>query len=193
MSITEIKFNDLPKMRKQEGLVIQGCGGDLKEWQDGINELLTQDNILLDGTKFEDCYFFKNEDITCLLFPFKEGIKFDVSRLAMWRIASYGDLYGKWLSDYIDQNFNDLEMNEEKPNCPLIGEDGNIFNLMGIAARTLNENGMCDKSKEMFEKITAGAKSYEEALGIIGEYVNITSKYDDETEDLDEGIDLRND
>ena len=37
----------------------------------------------------------------------------------------------------------------EKPNCALIGEDGNIFNLMGIAARTLRENGMEDKAEEM--------------------------------------------
>ncbi len=25
-----------------------------------------------------------------------------------------------------------------KPDCPLIGQDGNIFNLVGIAAKTLN-------------------------------------------------------
>ena len=29
------------------------------------------------------------------------------------------------------------ENKQQKPNCPLIGEDGNIFNLVGIAARTL--------------------------------------------------------
>ena len=26
---------------------------------------------------------------------------------------------------------------KNKPNCPLVGQDGNIFNLIGIAARTL--------------------------------------------------------
>ena len=30
------------------------------------------------------------------------------------------------------------ESKQTKPDCPLIGEDGNIFNLVGIAARTLN-------------------------------------------------------
>ena len=30
----------------------------------------------------------------------------------------------------------------EKPDCPLIGQNGNIFNLAGIASRTLKENGM---------------------------------------------------
>ena len=47
--------------------------------------------------------------------------------------------------------------------------------------------------KKCLIRLLPELKSYEEALGIIGEYVNITSKYDDETEDLDEGIDLRND
>ena len=30
----------------------------------------------------------------------------------------------------------------EKPKCPLIGQNGNIFNLMGIASKTLKRNGM---------------------------------------------------
>ena len=29
-----------------------------------------------------------------------------------------------------------------RPKCALIGEDGNIFNLMGIASRTLKRNNM---------------------------------------------------
>ena len=35
-------------------------------------------------------------------------------------------------------------LNVEKPLCPLIGQDGNIFNLVGIAARTLREAGLRD-------------------------------------------------
>ena len=77
----------------------------------------------------------------------------------------------------------------EKPDCPLIGEDGNIYNLMGIASRTLRENGMADKAKEMTTRITQGAQSYDEALCIIGEYVNITSA-DDVDEDMNEGMDM---
>ena len=34
---------------------------------------------------------------------------------------------------------------KEKPKCALIGEDGNIFNLMGKASRTLKRNGMRKK------------------------------------------------
>lgn len=62
--------------------------------------------------------------------------------------------------------------NKNKPDCKLIGEDGNIFNLMARAARTLRENDLSEEAKEMRERITSSG-SYDEALGIIGEYVNI--------------------
>ena len=35
-----------------------------------------------------------------------------------------------------------------KPKCKLIGEDGNIFNLMSIASKTLKETGMEEEAKE---------------------------------------------
>lgn len=61
-----------------------------------------------------------------------------------------------------------------KPECKLIGENGNIFNLMGIASRTLKEKGMNDAADEMNSRIMNGAKSYDEALRIIMEYVDVT-------------------
>ncbi len=70
----------------------------------------------------------------------------------------------------------------EKPDCKLIGEDGNVFNLMGLAARTLRRNGLAEQATEMTERVT-GCGSYDEALCIIGEYVNITGE--DESEDID--------
>ncbi|MCI9565228.1 MAG: hypothetical protein HFG30_04365 [Eubacterium sp.] len=72
-----------------------------------------------------------------------------------------------------------------KPDCPLIGENGNIFNLMGIASRTLKDNGMSEHAEEMRNKIMVSG-SYEEALNILGEYVNITSVEEIENEE-DEG------
>lgn len=81
---------------------------------------------------------------------------------------------------------------KKKPDCPLIGQDGNIFNLMGIASRTLKNHGMYEEASEMLEKVTS-SKSYYEALGVIGDYVNITSCDDDDEdffEDDDEGMDM---
>ena len=72
----------------------------------------------------------------------------------------------------------------EKPKCPLIGQNGNIFNLMGIASRTLKRNGMSNEYKEMCSRITSSG-SYDEALSIIDEYVEITSVDEEETEDFE--------
>lgn len=33
--IQKISAEDLKKMQDREGLVLQGCGGDLREWEDG--------------------------------------------------------------------------------------------------------------------------------------------------------------
>lgn len=71
----------------------------------------------------------------------------------------------------------------EKPKCKLLGEDGNIYNLMGIASRTLKKNGLEEEAKEMFNKITTEAKSYEEALCILTDYVEDTGEEISEDEE----------
>lgn len=73
----------------------------------------------------------------------------------------------------------------KKPKCALIGKNGNIFNLMGIASRTLRDNNMCEEAKEMVIRIEE-SKSYDEALGIIGEYVEITDEAGLEEEEYEE-------
>ena len=79
------------------------------------------------------------------------------------------------------------ESKQNKPDCPLIGQDGNIFNLVGIASRTLKRNGLTSEANEMASKVYKSG-SYEEALGIIGEYVNITAVNEpDEDMDLNMG------
>ncbi len=78
------------------------------------------------------------------------------------------------------------ENRQTKPDCPLIGENGNIFNLVGIASKTLKSNGLSEEASEMTEKVFKSG-SYEEALGIIGEYVNITS-VDEPDEDAEMGL-----
>ena len=42
MNINTITAEDLRRMPDKEGLILQGCGGDLTEWVDGINEMLTK-------------------------------------------------------------------------------------------------------------------------------------------------------
>ena len=54
----------------------------------------------------------------------------------------------------------------------LIGEDGNIFNLVGIASRALERNGQREEASEMRSKVFSSG-SYNEALMIISDYVEI--------------------
>lgn len=80
-----------------------------------------------------------------------------------------------------------MAMNE-KPKCPLIGANGNIFNLLGMASKTLRENGMKEQTKEMQSRVTASG-SYSEALNILGEYVEICSA-EEMNEEPDEGMSM---
>ena len=186
MAIKQIKTDDLRRMSNDEGLILQGCGGSLQEWVDGINDMLTEDGILLEGTKFKDAYTFEHDNLTCLLFKFTDDVKLHMGKLAMWRLNTHGSFYGTWLSDYVNNNLGGFAkdpVEKVKPNCPLIGQNGNIFNLLGIASHTLKKSGMADEAKEMSARVMSSG-SYSEALGIIGEYVNVTSE--DETEDFDD-------
>ena len=176
--IRQISTEDLRRMEDREGLILQGCGGDLQEWVDGINGMLTQAGILKNGSRFENASVFQTGDVTNLLYDF-EGVELDIGRLAMWRLQTHGQFGGTWLSDYVPNRLGGFlrEHRQEKPDCPLIGADGNIFNLMGMAANTLRNHGQLEQAKEMQERITGGGcHSYDEALNIIGEYVNITGQ-----------------
>ncbi len=61
-------------------------------------------------------------------------------------------------------------MNQNKPKAQIIGADGNILNLIGIASKALNKEGLHEQAQEMTIRIFA-SQSYEEALSIITEYV----------------------
>lgn len=59
-----------------------------------------------------------------------------------------------------------------KPKAKLIGENGNIFNLISIAAKVLNNAGMSNFAEEMCDRCMS-SKSYVEAISIIQEYVEV--------------------
>ena len=163
---------DLRKMHGKEGLVFQGCGGDLQKWVDGVNNLLTETGILKNGAHFENVTEFQVSDHTCLLFPFEDvGENLDVGQLAVWRLRTYDTFVAMWLSDFVENKLGGFDTQKhQKPLSPIIGADGNIFNLMGIASRSLKNAGMGDAAKEMQSRVTASG-SYSEALSIISEYV----------------------
>lgn len=89
------------------------------------------------------------------------------------------DLYGFFedkpsIETQMKEAFETQKHVQKKPDCPLIGQDGNIFNLMAIASKTLRKNDMAEQAEEMCSKIRSSG-SYDEALCTLGEYVNITS------------------
>lgn len=170
--IKRITTEDLRHMDGQEGLILQGCGGDLQEWVDGINDLLTEAGILLDGSQFESVSVFQHQGLTNLLFPF-DGAKLDAGKLAMWRLQTHGQFGGTWLSDYVPNQLGGFtkEQQRQKPKMELLGQDGNIFGVLGRASRLLKEAGQKDQADEMFRRVTSSG-SYEEALHIISEYVD---------------------
>ena len=184
MNIKNITAEDLRRMEDQEGLILQGCGGDPKEWVDGINQMLTEEGILLERTEFTEVSVFEHDGLACILYPFGD-VKLAMGRLAMWRLQTHDTFGGTWLSDYVPNRLGGFKTESvDKPDCALIGEDGNIFNLAGIAAGTLREHGMKKQAEEMKERVCS-SHSYGEALCIIGEYVNITSGDEQDFADME--------
>ena len=176
MSIQSITIEQLRRMKDQQGLVLQGCGGSARDWLDGINRMLTANGCLQQGTKFAGVHVFQKDGSTCLLFPFTDDVKLDMGKLAVWRLRSHDRFGGTWLSDYVENELGgDIQEQPKqvKPDCSYIGKNPNIFDLIGLASRALRENQMTEQAVEMRTRVEQ-SRSYHAAVSIIGEYVNIT-------------------
>lgn len=57
MSVKKITTDDLRRMNNSEGLVLQGCGGELQEWIDGINDMLTESKDAKGEMQYSDTVF----------------------------------------------------------------------------------------------------------------------------------------
>jgi hypothetical protein len=77
-----------------------------------------------------------------------------------------------WEIRLLEEGEELVKVAPKKPICKLIGEDGNIFNLLAIARRSLLRAGLKQEAKEMVDRAMS-SDSYGEALRIIGEYVEI--------------------
>ena len=157
--VNKITTQELRQGKINGGIIFQGCAEPHDDWVNGVNDMLTEEGILLEGTKYkpEDVYSFEHEGITNLVFPF-EPVKLDIGKLAMWRLATHGTFSAKWVEDYVDNRLggplrNDEPEQKKKPDCALIGQDGNIFNLMGIASRTLRKHGI-DRITIEYSRVT---------------------------------------
>lgn len=68
--------------------------------------------------------------------------------------------------DYIPKH---IPADDKKPFCPLVGEDGNAFAVLGRAARALNRAGLHDAAKEMTARAMSG--DYNHLLAVVMEYI----------------------
>lgn len=69
----------------------------------------------------------------------------------------------------------------KKVKAPIIGADGNVFNLIGICQKELRKEGYTKEAKELSDRVLR-CGLYQEALAIMEEYVipTTTNNYDDE-------------
>ena len=95
--IQSVNINELINSNK-DYLVFQGCGGNLKEWFDGINEMLLNEKIIKE--KVEKMYVFQHNNLTNIAVPLDN---MDLSKLAIVRLK-WREVFGTmWFSDYIDK------------------------------------------------------------------------------------------
>ena len=131
------------------------------------------DIILQAGSawKAEAVRVFQHDGLANLLFPF-DGVQLDVGKLAIWRLQTHAQFGGTWLSDYVPNRLGGFvqEQRPQRLKMELLGQDGNIFAILGRASALLKRAGMKDQADEMFQRVTASG-SYEQALNIISEYV----------------------
>ncbi len=58
----------------------------------------------------------------------------------------------------------------EKPECKLIGTDGNVFAIIGTVCETLRKHNLSDKAKK-FQAKALKCESYDEVLRLLQDYV----------------------
>jgi len=120
----------------------------------------------------------------------RSDVLIEVEDEAVMKMAAHPmHINGKfsWDDDYLANNreiipeevvmsfFQDVaEFPEElaKPKVKLIGEDGNVFAIIGRVKEALRRAGQKDKAKEFVERATS-AESYNEVLVMLEEYVEV--------------------
>ena len=64
---------------------------------------------------------------------------------------------------------------DNRPECELIGQNGNVFYIIGAVTKALKRAGQADKAKEFQEKAFK-AGSYDEVLAMLTDYVRVTGE-----------------
>ena len=62
----------------------------------------------------------------------------------------------------------------DKPKVKLVGQNGNVFNLLGICTVALKRAGLYEEAQELKKRVLSSG-SYDEALALMLEYVDEAS------------------
>lgn len=60
----------------------------------------------------------------------------------------------------------------EKPPCKLLGEDSNVFAIIGSVRKALKRAGQRERAEE-FTKRATSSHSYDEVLNLLDDYVEV--------------------
>jgi len=66
----------------------------------------------------------------------------------------------------------DPQSSRPKPPCRLVGEDGNVMNVIGLVRRALLQAGQQAAAKEFVQRAYT-ARSYDEVLRLCMEFVDV--------------------
>jgi len=111
LQVKEINFNDIDP--NKEGIVLLGAGGDLREWINGVTDMLNKEGMVQGSPNdlWAGAYALTTQGgRTDLVLPFKPGSKINIGKLAMWRLR-FGDC--SWISDYVE-NYNPNRDNRDR-------------------------------------------------------------------------------
>ena len=106
ITIKEMSCSEVKELinNDYEYLILQGCGGKLKEWVDGITNLLKENNIITNSFEFNEIYSFENNNLTNMAFALNSK-DIDIEKLALFRLKIRECFGAMWLSDYIDNGY----------------------------------------------------------------------------------------
>lgn len=131
------------------------------QFSDGYGEGLEQDEFY-SAMEYEECEEYDEESEEYYTDEYEVKTSY---YLHLWQSEDFA-------LEFVEEEPAEETPYVKKPRCKLVGEDGNIFNLIGIASRALKQAGLKDSAKEMQNKVTRSG-SYQEALAIIMEYVEV--------------------
>ena len=82
----KLKLDEVKKLKNKnyDFLVLQGCGGDLEEWVNGITNMLKENGIIPDSFSFDEIYSFEKDGVTNIAFALNNK-NIDMGNLAIFR------------------------------------------------------------------------------------------------------------